>query len=67
MTPAAGSDECRAATGTEHRRVLRLRALEPGCGSGRNLAWLAARESEVRLRDGSVVEVRWNTVGLDFW
>lgn len=49
------------------RQWLRLRALEPGCGSGRNLAWLAAREVQVRLDDGSLVDVSWEVVGLDFW
>ncbi len=46
---------------------LRLRCLEPGCGSGRNLAWLAARESQVALSGGTCVDVRWDVVGLDSW
>ena len=51
----------------QRQQRLRLRALEPGCGSGRNLAWLAAREIQVRLDDGSLVDVSWEVVGLDFW
>ena len=49
------------------RFLLRLRALEPGCGSGRNLAWLAARETSVQLRDGTWADISWEVVGLDFW
>ena len=63
LEPASRGESC----GSPRRHALRLRALEPGCGSGRNLAWLAARETSVRLTDGSWVDISWDVVGLDFW
>eukprot|EP00955_Chlamydomonas_euryale_P113624 366228-Chlamydomonas_euryale.AAC.16 len=52
---------------TASRQLVRLRCLEPGCGSGRNLAWLAARRRSIDLGDGTSVQVIWEVVGIDFW
>jgi SAM-dependent methyltransferase len=41
---------------------LRMRFLEPGCGSGRNLAWMASRKTKVNN-----LTLNWEVVGLDSW
>jgi len=46
---------------------LRLWCLEPGCGSARNMAWLAARQSSVRLDSGCTALLSWDVAGLDLW
>jgi hypothetical protein len=50
------------------RKHVQLRCLEPGCGSGRNLIWLATRMSTVVLKGScEKVDVSWEVVGLDNW
>ncbi|GIL99482.1 hypothetical protein Vretimale_4631 [Volvox reticuliferus] len=65
-----------------HTRNITMRMLDVGCGSGRDLSWLATRSSVVRV-DNSVVDpipsddaspgratnvqVMWKCVGLDSW
>ena len=53
---------CSSAAEKEGERSLRLRMLEPGCGSGRNLAWVASRQTKI-----SNVSIRWEVMGLDSW
>lgn len=53
-------------------RVMTFRVLDIGCGSGRDLAWLATRNSILRVphsADEQVMDVRvaWECVGLDSW
>ncbi|KAF8072981.1 SPAC2E11.09 [Scenedesmus sp. PABB004] len=50
-------------------QVVDLRALDVGCGSGRDLAWLAGRQPLVALAGGGAqpVRVRWHVTGVDSW
>ncbi|EFJ52143.1 hypothetical protein VOLCADRAFT_86997 [Volvox carteri f. nagariensis] len=78
---AGAVDGGRQGANGRNKRNVMLRMLDVGCGSGRDLAWLATRSSDVPfLADGEgehdhgadtgrekILQVSWECVGLDSW